>query len=130
MPYTISNHEHIEFIGYISGYDIAVPKVLHHLRFPEPIHMPKTDVQMAALVIFGRRHKLTDQQITILCRYVGTGNCVRSITFIKYLVRLWSLESPISFYRLVNTALAECSEDDIHCLRYAIYDYFEMFYAK
>jgi hypothetical protein len=92
--------------------------------------MPKTDVQMAALVIFGRRHKLTDQQITILCRYYGTGNCVHSTTFIKYLVHLWSLESPISFYRLVNTALAECSVDDIHCLRYIIYDYFEMFYAK
>jgi hypothetical protein len=70
----ISNHDHIEFIGYISGYGISIPQVLHHLRFPEPIHMPKTDVQMAALVIFGRRHKLTDQQITILCRYYGTGN--------------------------------------------------------
>ncbi|CAF1175776.1 unnamed protein product [Rotaria sordida] len=126
----ISDHDHIEFIGYISGYGISIPKVLHHLRFPEPIHMSKADVQMAALVIFGRRHNLTDQQITILCRYFGTGNCIRSTTFIKYLVRLWSLESPISFYRLVNTALAECSLNDIHCLRYIIYDYFEMFYAK
>ncbi|CAF1490111.1 unnamed protein product [Didymodactylos carnosus] len=125
-----SDHDHIEFVGYISGCDVTIPKVLYHLRFAESIHMSKTDVQIACLVIFGRRHQLTDQQIAILCRYFGTGNCVRSTTFIKYLVRLWSLESPIPFYRLVNRALAECSTDDIHYLRFIIYDYFELFYAK
>lgn len=126
----INDHEHIEFIGYISGYGITMPKVLHHLRFPAPTQMTKNDVQITALVLFGRRQKLTDRQIALLCRYFSTGNCVRSITFIKYLVHLWSLESPISFYRLVNLALAECSIQDIHYLRYVIYDYFEMFYAK
>lgn len=126
----VSNSDHVEFIGYISGYGISTPKVLQHLRFPEPIHMDKNDVQIAALVIFGRRHNLTDQQVAFLCRYFSTGNCVRSTTFIKYLVRLWSFESPVAFYRLVNTALADCCVDDIHCLRYIIYDYCEMFYAK
>jgi hypothetical protein len=127
---TDDDHHHIDFVGYMSGYGITAPKVFNHLRFAQPLHMPKNDVQIAALVMFGRRHNLTDQLIATICRYFTTGNCVRSVTFIKYLVRLWSLESPIYFYRLVNTALAECCVEDLHYLRFIIYDYLEMFYAK
>ncbi|CAF1339462.1 unnamed protein product [Adineta steineri] len=130
IMFTKDDHHHIDFVGFMSGYNTATPKVFNHLRFAKPLNMQKNDVQIATLVMFARRHNLTDQQIAIICRYFSTGNCIRSVTFIKYLVRLWSLESPVYFYRLVNTALAECCVEDLHYLRFIIYDYLEMFYAK
>lgn len=57
---TDDDHHHIDFVGYMSGYGLTVPKVFNHLRFAQPLHMPKNDVQIAALVMFGRRHNLTD----------------------------------------------------------------------
>ncbi|CAF1148254.1 unnamed protein product [Adineta ricciae] len=124
-----SDDTNYEFIGYMSGCQISAPKLFHHLRFAKSINLPKHQAQMIAFIIFGRRHGLSSRQIASICRYFTPGRCIQPITLIKYLVRLWSLESP-PFYQLVNKALAECIIEDVHLLRFIIYDYFELFNAK
>ncbi|CAF4061167.1 unnamed protein product [Adineta steineri] len=49
--------------------------------------------------------------------------------YYKLLIHLWSLEQP-AFYNLINKALAEANQDDLHLLRYIIYDYFMLFWTK
>lgn len=115
-----------EFIGYMSGQEHTVPKLFQHLRFAKAIDIPKNDAQIAALITFGKRHNLSPKQITFLCRHLSPGCCIFSATSIKYFVRLWSIESP-PFYQLANAALAQCIVDDVHLLRYILYDYFALF---
>lgn len=127
--YMSNRNEHFDFIGYMSSPNILQPKLFHHLRFARVIPLRKNDAQLVAMAIFGKTHNLTTKQIATLCRFYSTGCCVHRPTLIKYLVRLWSLETP-PFYRLVNTALTECRMNDVHLIRYLIYDYFEMFIDK
>ncbi|UJR12523.1 hypothetical protein I4U23_016698 [Adineta vaga] len=127
--YLASVETNFEFIGYMSSCQLSAPKLFHHLRFAKSIRLPKHQAQMVAFIIFGRRHGLSSRQIALICRYFSPGRCIQPITLIKYLVRLWSLESP-PFYQLVNKALAECNIEDVHLLRFIIYDYFDLFNTK
>ncbi|CAF3302403.1 unnamed protein product [Rotaria socialis] len=113
----------------MSGNSISRPKLFQHLRFAKQINLPKNDAQIAAAVMFCRRHGLSTEQIASICRYFSPGCCIRSRTLIKYFFRLWSLESP-PFYRHVNQALSECYVEDAHLLRFILYDYFEMVFDK
>ena len=123
------NESNLEFVGYMSSCNLAQPKLLQHLRFAKSIDFPKNHGQIAAVIMFGRRHGWSSEQIASVCRYFSPGCCIKSQTLLKYLVRLWSLESP-PFYRFVNQSLAECDIVDVHLLRFVLYDYFELFNTK
>ena len=118
-----------EFIGYMPDRDGAIPKLFQHFRFSESIDIPKNDAQITALILFGKRHNLSSKQITFLCRHLSPGCCINSVTLIRYFVRLWSIESP-PFYQLVNESLARCVIENVHLLRFILYDYFELFHYK
>lgn len=124
-----SSESNVEFVGYMSGCSSSEPKLFQHLRFAKSTHFPKSDAQMAALIMYGRRHGLSSEHIASICRHFCPGCCIKPQTLLKYFVRLWSLESP-PFYRLVNQSLAECDIADVHLLRFILYDYFELFNAK
>jgi hypothetical protein len=127
--YLKSEETNFEFIGYMSSCNVSAPKLFHHLRFAKSINLPKHDAQIVAFITFAKRHDLSSKQIAFICRHFSPGCCIQSITLTKYLVRLWSLESP-PFYQLINQALAECNIEDVHLLRFIVYDYFEMFNTK
>lgn len=119
----------VEFVGYMSSCEMSPPKLFQYLRFAGSNNLPKNEAQIVAVVMFGKRHGLSSKQIASICRFFSPGCCILPITLIKYLIRLWSLESP-PFYRIVNQSLAECNIEDVHSLRYILYDYFELFNVK
>ncbi|CAF4894398.1 unnamed protein product, partial [Rotaria sp. Silwood2] len=74
------NETKMDFIGYMSGNSISRPKLFQHLRFAKQINLPKNDAQIAAAVMFCRRHGLSTEQIASICRYFSPGCCIRSRT--------------------------------------------------
>ncbi|CAF0844030.1 unnamed protein product [Adineta steineri] len=119
--------------GFQFNPDDAVPEIFEYLRIPSfSGKHDKFVIQITSIVLFGLRKGLSEKYITDISRIFLRHKCRdRSdpSLYYKSLIHLWSLEQP-AFYNLINKALAEANQDDLHLLRYIIYDYFMLFWTK
>ncbi|CAF0922397.1 unnamed protein product [Adineta steineri] len=119
--------------GFQFNPDDAVPEIFEYLRIPSfSGKHDKFVIQITSIVLFGLKKRVSEKHITDICRIFLRHKCRNHSDpslYYKLLIHLWSLEQP-AFYNLINKALAEANQDDLHLLRYIIYDYFMLFWTK